>query len=146
MGRSRPLCAGTSWGFAAARCEGMGERVPLPGESGVSFGVFFETFGRVIRDVGFPVLVAAYLLWQLGPKVDALVSSSQAVERELRALTARGCFQPGSCGSLPRPRLLHRTGGVASVGPAPVLPEDIASSCGAAASGAFRSLGLRCAK
>ena len=48
----------------------------------------------LLRDVGFPVLVAAYLLWELGPKVDLLIQTQQEGITVLRSLGTRSCVLP----------------------------------------------------
>jgi hypothetical protein len=46
------------------------------------------TIYDVVKDLGFPIAVALILLFQVGPKLDAVVASNAQVLAEMTALTA----------------------------------------------------------
>lgn len=44
-----------------------------------------ETLLKWVREIGFPVVVAVYLLWNIGAKLDTLNASAQETNILLRA-------------------------------------------------------------
>lgn len=83
-----------------------------------------RVLAMLLRDVGFPILVAAYLLYELRPIMIEQVRQQAVMVAQLQSLGARSCTLP-----------FERKG--PEVKPAPELPP---------APGAFRGLGLRHAR
>lgn len=55
-----------------------------------------DAAARAVRDVGFPALVAAFVLWRLEPQLSALVSESRATNVLLARLADRACVMRGA--------------------------------------------------
>lgn len=46
------------------------------------------TLYDVIKDLGFPIVVALILLFQVGPKLDDMAATNAQIEAQVQALTA----------------------------------------------------------
>ncbi len=92
--------------------------------------------GRFVREVGFPVAVAVFVLWRLDGRVGELVSGQQDESRLLREIRDRQCL-----GVLELPGAAPRSGGL-EAWPVPRSASPPAAPQAGPVS-PFRSLSLR---
>jgi len=66
------------------------------GPSGVNNGMvrLLTVLGALVRDVGFPIAVAAWLLYAVTPRLDELIILQARGNEVLRSLGTRSCTLP----------------------------------------------------
>jgi hypothetical protein len=118
----------------------------LPGETGSPWLGLARAAVLIVRDVGFPVLVSAFLLWELGPKIDRMLAYQAELSSQVRQLVEAQRYKPMESGPRGAGAIVAPVGSVVN-SPAPPPVERVGrETCATGTQGAFRSFGIRCAE